>query len=322
MTRNGKTFSVIPSLGISVNQTCDMRCVYCPPNGEDIIRCETFCDVASIKSLLEIAKERDVSVVRLTGGEPLLVPKRAHEILRRACQLGFQKIIFNTNGTRLRAELEWLTKYAGQFECKISLDSLSRPNFEKITGVDALANVLDSIHEAKGKLKITINLVVTKFNRNEILEILDFCEFNGFDAKIFDVFDFTGVFHERWKQCFCCIDDLIGTLEARYERVGRERLPGGRGIAMDSFKLGANRLLVVNHHGKGRSTRVFSSFCRTCPNFPCASGRFQMALRSDGLLSPCRLRPDFGHHILGLNRTEIELIVDKELEQFEHCTYE
>lgn len=317
------TFPIIPSLGICVNNQCNLSCVYCPPNGEDIFMCNEVCNIDSIISLIKVVRNKNFQVVRLTGGEPLLTPQRSEKILKESVLLKFGKIIFNTNGVNLIKELNWLAKYKNDFECKVSLDTLSRKTYIELTGSDSINKVLNGLTKAKELgLNITINIVVTKLNIDEIFNVLDYCEINEFNVKIFDMFNFTKVFEKRWEEYYFPVDSLTDKLDKKYNRIGKERLPGDRGLSMAFFKFNnGKKILLVNHHGKKRGSRVFSSVCKKCPNYPCASGRFQLPLRSDGLLSTCRLRPDLGCNISGKDEFEINQIVDNLLNEFNECTY-
>lgn len=322
MTNN--KVNIIPSLGIAVNYVCNMQCIYCPPNYENIVKCRSLCEIKSILYLLDADRENGIDVVRLTGGEPLLTQERTRSILEHSVKLGFKKIILNTNGVYLRQAIPWMQRYSKKFECKVSLDTLDKNTFESITGLDALADVLDSLMAGKEKgLQITINILVTKINNHHVFDVLRFCEKNGFGAKIFDVFDFAGVFKERWKSCYYCIDDLIEDMKKKYQTVGEERLPGERGLIMPAFVLeNGRKVLIVNHHGKKKSTRLFCDTCHTCKHYPCATGRFYIFMRADGMLLPCRLRSDLGKNIFDLKKQAVPKQLCAVLHEFKNCYYE
>ncbi|MDQ3748501.1 MAG: radical SAM protein, partial [Acidobacteriota bacterium] len=68
-------------------------------------------------------------------------------------------------------------KNAGLDRVTISLDSLNRENFRKITGVDALENVLQSIEAAKREnlTPVKINAVIVRGRNDD--ELIDFARF-------------------------------------------------------------------------------------------------------------------------------------------------
>ncbi|MDE6284449.1 MAG: 4Fe-4S cluster-binding domain-containing protein, partial [Bacilli bacterium] len=61
-----------PSLVINVTDACNFHCVYCPPYGENLCRSNSEYDLNAIKTLIDVAAEEEVGLIRFTGGEPLL----------------------------------------------------------------------------------------------------------------------------------------------------------------------------------------------------------------------------------------------------------
>jgi molybdenum cofactor biosynthesis enzyme MoaA len=299
--------SVIPSLGICVTPACQMDCIYCPPNHENIFPASSLCDPLRVCDVIEAAARLHFEVIRFTGGEPLVDPERTRQLLQKTVAVGFPRIILNTNGVRLLEELPWLVEHKQRFVLIVSLDSVDREIFHRMTHLDACEKVMTGVIAAKQLgLRVRLNCVLTTENIQQFPDILTFAERHSIDVKVFDVFDFGGIFPDRWKRCFANIDSVISYLQDRYEPTAPERLPGERGINMLSFKLGkASQILVVQHHGRSRSTRLFADSCYSCPHHPCACGRFQIVVKSDGLVSPCRLRNDLGFSIQGKSYHEI-----------------
>lgn len=314
----------VPSLGICVNDVCDLACIYCPPHGENMSANEGLCELASVESLLDCSAEEGIYIVRLTGGEPLLTPERCRRLLERSAARGFAKVILNTNGLHLTENMDWLSTCRHQFECKISLDTLHPRTFSQITGKDMLPQVLAGIQAAKeGALDVTINAVLTTVCEDQIFDLIFYCEENDFNIKILDVFDFCGKIAGRWCRYYASVDTVCQACEERFESLDAERLPGGRGISMRSFRLrNGSKLLLVPHHGEYRGTRLFVEACRACAHYPCAVGRFQIALRADGVLSPCRLKFPSGTDISGEPVEKIRSAVKQLLSEFAGAFYE
>jgi cyclic pyranopterin phosphate synthase len=85
-------------------------------------------------------------------------------------------LALTTNGYRFPERAADL-KRAGLDRVTISLDSLKQENFKRITGVDALENVLNSIETAKtlGLTPVKINVVVVRgWNEDEIVDFARF----------------------------------------------------------------------------------------------------------------------------------------------------
>lgn len=160
-------------LRISVTDKCNLRCIYCmPPFGErklrhkDILRYEELLRIARIAITLGITK------IRLTGGEPL-VRKGVHEFIPMLTALeGLKDVSITTNAVLLQDNLVML-KAAGIKRLNISIDSLNKEKFEKITRFDYFDQVWEGIGAARdmGFYPIKLNVVMMKgVNDNEILD--------------------------------------------------------------------------------------------------------------------------------------------------------
>ncbi|MEQ1764780.1 MAG: radical SAM protein, partial [Pyrinomonadaceae bacterium] len=140
----------ISDLRISLTDRCNFRCFYCLPNGEPpLARKETILTFEEIERIARIFVSLGIDKLRLTGGEPL-IRRDVPELVKKLSRLkpGLSDIALTTNGFDLPRHGKAL-KAAGLDRVTISLDSLDPKNFEDITGVDALAKVLDAITAAR-----------------------------------------------------------------------------------------------------------------------------------------------------------------------------
>lgn len=164
----------IEYLRISVTDKCNFKCIYCFTHKnwkwlphEEILRFE------EIEKIVRVAAKLGVKRIRLTGGEPLL-RKNIEFLVKKLSQIpGIEDLSLTTNGFFLESLGEKL-KEAGLKRINISLDTLNREKFEKLTGVSAFEKVLKSIDIALelGFNPVKINTVVIKgFNDEEILEL-------------------------------------------------------------------------------------------------------------------------------------------------------
>jgi cyclic pyranopterin phosphate synthase len=163
---------------VSLTDRCNFRCFYCLPHGEPpLARKETILTFEEIAALGEIFVSLGIEKIRLTGGEPL-IRKDVDKLVGflSALKPGLKDLALTTNGFDLPRHAKKL-KHAGLDRVTISLDSLQPGNFEKITGVDALENVLAAIESAKqtGLEPVKINAVVIRgVNDNEVVELAGF----------------------------------------------------------------------------------------------------------------------------------------------------
>ena len=174
----------------SVTDRCDFRCIYC--------MCErmTFLPRARVLTLEELATlgrvfvELGVRKIRVTGGEPL-VRRNILWLLQELGRLrehGLAELVLTTNGSQLERMAADL-KAAGVARLNISLDSLDRERFRRITRVGELDSVLRGIQaaQAAGLERLKLNAVILK-NRNhdEVVDLARFAIDNGLDLSFIE----------------------------------------------------------------------------------------------------------------------------------------
>jgi cyclic pyranopterin phosphate synthase len=158
-------------LRISVTDRCNLRCAYCNPSGEcDFIPHEEILTFEEIERLVLLFAGCGIRKVRLTGGEPLVRRGIIQLVERLAGISGIEEVSLTTNGILLPTMAADL-KTAGAKRVNISIDSMDRPTYERITGFDRLAVVLEGIHKAieVGLSPVRINSVIVKgYNDNPV----------------------------------------------------------------------------------------------------------------------------------------------------------
>jgi cyclic pyranopterin phosphate synthase len=169
----------IRDLRVSLTDRCNFRCFYCLPHGEPpIAPKEQMLSYEEIEYVCEIFVELSIEKIRLTGGEPML-RRDIETIIRKLTRLkdsGLRDLALTTNGYYLPERAQTL-KDAGLDRVTISLDSLKRDVFKRMTGVDVLDKVLAGIAAAKkaGLEPIKINAVIVRGHNED--EVADFAAF-------------------------------------------------------------------------------------------------------------------------------------------------
>jgi cyclic pyranopterin phosphate synthase len=130
-----------------------------------------------IERICEIFVSLGIEKIRLTGGEPML-RKDIEKLVEKLSKLKphLKDLALTTNGHTFPKRAADL-KRAGLDRVTISLDSLKREKFRKITGVDHLENVLEAIDTAKavGLNPVKINAVIVRgWNEDEIVDFARF----------------------------------------------------------------------------------------------------------------------------------------------------
>jgi cyclic pyranopterin phosphate synthase len=167
---------IIRDLRISVTDRCNFRCTYCmPEEGMQWLPRSEVLTFEEIERLARLFVERfEVTGLRLTGGEPTV---RAHlPVLVRKLSVLDVDLSMTTNGATMRALAHEL-RDAGLQRVNISLDTLDREKFERMTKRDELVRVLDGIEAAKeaGFAPVKINAVVERgVNDDEIVDLARF----------------------------------------------------------------------------------------------------------------------------------------------------
>ncbi|MDJ0781025.1 MAG: GTP 3',8-cyclase MoaA [Desulfosarcinaceae bacterium] len=161
-------------LRISITDRCNLRCLYCVPDGrlpkldhEDILTYE------ELLRLVRICTQMGVTKVRITGGEPL-VRKGVYTFLSQLSAIpDLQDLSVTTNGVLLGPNLERLRE-AGVRRINVSLDTLRRERYREISGYDHFDRVWAGIEKALllGFHPIKINVVALRgINEDELLEM-------------------------------------------------------------------------------------------------------------------------------------------------------
>jgi cyclic pyranopterin phosphate synthase len=177
----------IRDLRVSLTDRCNFRCFYCLPHGEPpIAPKEKMLSYEEIEYVCDIFVSLGIEKIRLTGGEPML-RRDIETIIRKLTRLkssGLHDLALTTNGYFLPERAQSL-KDAGLDRVTISLDSLKRDVFKRMTGVDVLDKVLAGIAAAKAaKLEpIKINAVIVRGHNED--EVADFAAFaREYDVKM------------------------------------------------------------------------------------------------------------------------------------------
>lgn len=265
----------IRDLRVSLTDRCNFRCFYCLPHGEPpIAPKEQMLSYEEIDYVCEIFVSLGIEKLRLTGGEPML-RRDIETIIRKLTRLkssGLRDLALTTNGYYLPERAQSL-KEAGLDRVTISLDSLKRDVFKRMTGVDVLDKVLAGIDAArKARLEpIKINAVIVRGHNED--EVADFAAFaREYDVKMrFIEFMPLDSGHE-WSR-----EDVVSGKEIR-ERIS-ERFPLVRvEIARGSDTSSRYRFADGAPGEIGIIAPVTEPFCGACS---------RIRLTSDGQIRTC-----------------------------------
>ena len=179
---------VVRDLRISVTDRCNFRCTYCmPEEGMQWMPRSEILTFEEIHRLARICVERfGFDGIRLTGGEPT-VRANITRLVEQLASLGVD-LAMTTNASTLRHSAHDL-RAAGLRRINISLDTLDRAKFERMTRRDELENVLAGIAAAKdaGFDQVKINTVVERgTNDDEIVDLAGFGRDEGVEVRFIE----------------------------------------------------------------------------------------------------------------------------------------
>src|SRR5438034_1587544 len=166
----------IKSMRISITDKCNFRCTYCMP-GEGLpwLKKAEILSYEEIVRIAQIAVDIGIEQIRLTGGEPL-VRRDVPELVRQLHTIpGLRSLSLTTNGILLKQLAKPLAE-AGLTRINVSLDSLLREKFTKITRRNQLDRVLEGLEELEHYPSIhpiKINAVRMRgFSEEEVLDFV------------------------------------------------------------------------------------------------------------------------------------------------------
>lgn len=137
----------IKSMRISITDKCNFRCTYCmPAEGLPWLKKVEILSYEEIERIARVAVGIGIEQIRLTGGEPL-VRRDIPDLVRQLSKIeGLRSLSLTTNGILLK-QLAGALAEAGLTRINVSLDSLIREKFAKLTRRDQLARVLEGLEE-------------------------------------------------------------------------------------------------------------------------------------------------------------------------------
>ena len=161
----------ISYLRVSITDRCNERCTYCMPRElQEWLPRHDILTFEETLRLIRIASDLGVTKLRLTGGEPL-TRRDVIKLFRELPRLTkLRDIGLSTNGTLLTREVEpGLTMAQAVRNCgfnsiNITLDTLDRAEYARITGRDLLPDAISAIDAAiaAGFPQIKLNCVLMR----------------------------------------------------------------------------------------------------------------------------------------------------------------
>jgi len=214
---------------VSVTDRCDFRCTYCMSEDMEFLPKKDVLSLEELDRLCNTFVDLGVKKLRITGGEPL-VRKNIMQLfsnLGKKLGQGLEELTLTTNGSQLDRYAKDLFEN-GVRRINVSLDSLEKKKFKKITRIGDLDKVINGIMVAKkAGLKIKINAVALKgINDNEILNLVHWCGENKFALTFIEVMPMGEIGEKRTDQ-YMPLTDVKKLIQTKYSLTDDPLRTGG-----------------------------------------------------------------------------------------------
>jgi cyclic pyranopterin phosphate synthase len=226
-----------------------------------------------ISRIVSVCALHGIKKVKITGGEPLLRPDIVEIVKSVSSIKGISEVSMTTNATLLAKKSRALRE-AGLKRVNISLDTLEKETFSKITGGGNLDTVIEGVKSAveTGLRPVKLNMVVMKgVNTDKIKEMMEFATHNNAILQLIGLLE-NEFSDEFFKEYYCHLDRIVEELEAEANEV-----------LVRKFMQNRTRYIL----DEGEVEVVFpmhnTEFCSNCT---------RIRITADGKFKPCLMRSD------------------------------
>jgi cyclic pyranopterin phosphate synthase len=230
---------------------------------------------AEIVTITKLMAHNGISMVKLTGGEPLLRKDLADIVRELKAIDGIEQITLTTNGIWLKDKLKELVE-AGISAINISLDTRSPERYQEITKRDGYSQAFEGLKEALqySQLSVKVNCVPVDCSPKNITEMAELAKDQKLSVRFIEMMPIGyGVNYPR-----CDEEYIKNILEQAYGP-----------MLLINKKLGngpARYYDLTGFQGKiGFISAISHKFCSECN---------RIRLTSDGLLKTCL---QYGGHL-------------------------
>jgi cyclic pyranopterin phosphate synthase len=244
-----------------------------PAEGLPWLKKSQILSYEELERITRVAVSIGIEQVRLTGGEPL-VRRDVPEFVRQLRKIeGLRSLSITTNGILLKQQAKALAE-AGLTRINVSLDSLVREKFAKLTRRDQLDRVLEGLEEVEKYPSIhpiKINAVAVRgFSEDEVLDFVQFARKKGYVMRWIEFMPLDA--DQIWrKEDILTGGEILSIIETKYGPL----VPITSGDPSET----ARRYTFRDGIGEiGFISPVSEPFCSTCD---------RIRLTADGQLRTC-----------------------------------
>jgi molybdenum cofactor biosynthesis protein A len=264
---------------LAVTDRCNLRCQYCmPAQGIDIVPRQELLTFKEMYRLIRVLTELGVNKVRLTGGEPFVRKDFVGFLEMLSYNDLLEAINITTNGALISQHIDRIEKLGKVKDINLSIDSLNREKFAKITRRDAFPEVYKTLELLeKSSLNLKLNVVVQSgFNTDEIVDFVRFTKDKKLAVRFIEEMPFNGKGQREMEENWT-FNRILSEIKTEFDvkDIISEKSSTSRNYAID------------NHLGTVGIIPAFTrTICNNCNRIRITStGTFKNCLFDDGVFN-------------------------------------
>ena len=264
---------------LAVTDRCNLRCQYCmPAHGIDIVPRQELLTFKEMYRLIRVLTELGVNKVRLTGGEPFVRKDFVGFLEMLSYNDLLDAINITTNGALISHHIGKIEKLEKVKNINLSIDSLQREKFAKITRRDVFPEVYKTFELLeKSNLNLKLNVVVQSgFNTDEIVDFVKLTKEKKVAVRFIEEMPFNGrgqrEMQENWT-----FKKILNEVKTEFEV---QEIQSEKSSTSRNYK-------IENHLGTFGIIPAFTrTICNDCNRIRITStGTFKNCLFDDGVFN-------------------------------------
>lgn len=264
---------------LAVTDRCNLRCQYCmPTHGIDIVPRKELLTYKEMYRIIRVLTELGVNKIRLTGGEPFV----RKDFIGFLEMLSFNDLLedinITTNGALIANHIETLEQLPKVKNINLSIDSLQREKFAKITRRDVFPEVYDTFLKLEqSKLNLKLNVVVQSgFNTDELVDFVALTKGKNISVRFIEEMPFNGKGQRNTKEIWS-FTKILQTITKSFDF---KEIPSEKSSTSKNYK-------VTGYKGSFGIIPAFTrTICNDCNRIRITpTGTFKNCLFDDGVFN-------------------------------------
>ena len=264
---------------LAVTDRCNLRCQYCmPAHGIDIVPRQELLSFKEMYRLIRVLTELGVNKIRLTGGEPFVRKDFVGFLEMLSYNDLLDAINITTNGALISHHIERIEQLKKVKNINLSIDSLNREKFAKITRRDVYPEVYKTFENLeKSNLNLKLNVVVQSgFNTDEIVDFVRLTKEKDVSVRFIEEMPFNGKGQRKMQENWT-LKRILNEIKTEFDVT---EIQSEKSSTSRNYK-------IKNHLGTVGIIPAFTrTICNDCNRIRITStGTFKNCLFDDGVFN-------------------------------------